>query len=498
MRPPREPETAPKPQPRPSTRPSYFNEDTIAAIASAVGGAVAVIRVSGPRAYEALATLTAGAAPGTARDPAKEPRRLTRVDLYSRGGKIDSAMAVFFPKPRTFTGEDVVEFHVHGGAFIATRVLEALIAAGHRQALPGEFSFRAVRNGKMTLSQAQAVADLVAASNAGAAGLALEKLSGARNEQVARAAESLRRLVTLGEVGIDFSDQDVAEVALPALKTRALEAANLLRQLLAGYRRGAALQHGIRVAFVGEPNAGKSSLFNALLGEDRSIVSDVPGTTRDVVRESLTLSGMIGDVSAQLSFRVHDTAGLRGDDRADSEQGRVERLGMERTRAALADAELVLLTVDATTLWPGQAPVKSPEEALAHFLESAGGARGVAVSSRVLGVLTKCDLRQAHAPGWIPTSSQTGQGIEDLVHAMLSEGAKIAYRAPGEVLLTRADHAEAVAAALAHLERALTAPENDLFAADCWQALRALEPVVGETVSDDILARVFSEFCIGK
>ena len=177
-----------------------------------------------------------------------------------------------FVAPQSFTGEDLVEFHLHGGAYLASRVLEVVLALGARQALPGEFSFRAVRNGKMTLSQATAVADLISAANDGAISLALEKLSGTQHRLISSLAQNLRTLSALGEIGIDFSDQDVDEVALPRLKERLAPIVSSLTLLQNSYGRGMRIQEGVSVAFVGLPNAGKSSFFNALLGEDRSIV----------------------------------------------------------------------------------------------------------------------------------------------------------------------------------------------------------------------------------
>jgi len=258
----------------------YFSGTTIAALASGLGGALSVVRLSGSGSLEALASLSSK--PVAFFDG--NERKASLVTLSGKDGQpFDQAVALYFKGPRSFTGEDVVEFQIHGSPYVLSRLFQELKALGVRQALPGEFSFRAVRNGKMSLNQAQAVADLIASSNRTAAEVALEKLSGAQNALLSRIADQLRRLAVLAEVGIDFSDQDVEEVSLPVLKKKVLEAKSELTVLARSFERGERIQEGISVSLLGLPNAGKSSFFNALLGEDRSIVSSIAGTTRDII-----------------------------------------------------------------------------------------------------------------------------------------------------------------------------------------------------------------------
>jgi tRNA modification GTPase len=441
-----------------------------------------MVRVSGPLAFKALAALAPSAA-----THASEHRKLARARLRGHAGaEIDDALYVRFVGPESYTGEDVVEFHLHGGSFIASRLLEELHALGARQALPGEFSFRAVRNGKMTVNQAQAVADLISSANEGAVSLALEKLSGSQNRLIGRLGESLRHLAVLGEAGIDFADQDIDEVSLPQLRKRLVPIIADLETLKSSYDRGSRLQDGLRVAFVGLPNAGKSSFFNALLGEDRSIVSDLAGTTRDVVREQITLRGS----RASITLRLEDTAGLRTADHP------VEKIGIERSQKSAREADLVLLLVD---------PLSRPAEVLAQW-NALGRPR-----SKTLGIFTKADLLSAqqqellqqsypdYSPvPWLHTSSMTGAGIPQAVEAITAFCEQWVHRTPGEVLLTHLDQLHVVEDALEHLSRAQTAPEIDLFAADVRQALHALGRLIGETLPDDILGKIFSEFCIGK
>ena len=460
----------------------YLTEETIAAIATPTGGAVAMIRISGKDAFSALNALTK-------RDLADfPPRELRRAALVQPGSgePLDDAMAVRFVAPHSYTGEDSVELHIHGSPYVAQSVLEALTTAGVRQALPGEFSFRAVRNGKMSITQAQAVADLIGSSNENARQLALEKLSGTQNALISALAADLRQLSMLGEVGIDFSDQDVEEVSLPALKRRAGKAIDGLRRLEASYDRGSRIQDGVGVAFVGLPNAGKSSFFNALLGEDRSIVSEIAGTTRDVVRERLTLRG----ANHSVTLRLEDTAGLR------HATDTIEKMGIERTEKAARHADALLFLVDATA---------GVEKALEQW------ARIGAPRAKALGVLTKCDLATPEQlskvrvaipafgiPRWVETSAVTLSGIQEAVEAIVEHCARWVVRERGEVVLTRLDQLQAVQATLSHLERAVSAPEIDLFAADIRQGLHALAPLIGDTTADEILGQIFTSFCIGK
>lgn len=469
-------------------RSGYIAHDTIAAVATAVGGAIAIIRVSGPQAFAVFSRLLAR--PEWVEKA--EPRKLNRVQLISpkTQSALDDALYVRFIAPESFTGEDLIEIHLHGGAFVVSRILELLLENGARQALPGEFSFRAVRNGKLNLSQAVAVADLIAASNENAASLAMESLSTGGAETaplIKNLAQDLRTLSVLGAVGIDFSDQDIDEVSLPNLKKKISPLLKTLEYLQFSYKKGSFIQEGIRVAFVGLPNAGKSSFFNALLGEDRSIVSDLPGTTRDVVREKLTLQ----HAGASVTLRISDTAGLR------HTESSVEKLGIQRSIQAAKESDLLVFLIDA------------------HGGElSAALEQWRALSSpdsKTVGIITKTDLidsdqlesfKRSLKPfgiqNWTATSATQLSGIQEAAQMITRFCSEWTKRAPGEIVLTRLEQSEAVSAAILDLERATTAQELDLFAADLRQALHSLSPLIGETVPDDLLGRIFSEFCIGK
>ncbi len=470
----------------------YLSHDTIHALATPVGGALAVVRMSGPSAIVALGRLLPEGEKGLATYAAREIFRAKMTTDALGGGReiLDDAMAVYYRAPKSQTGEDLVEFFLHGGPVVVERILRTLEGFGSRQALPGEFSFRAVRNGKTTITAAQAVAELIAATNEGAAKLALEKMEGSQARLITELAEELRKVSTMGELGIDFADQDVEELSLPVLKTRVRKILERLHRLEASFDRGNKIQSGVRVAFVGRPNAGKSSFFNALLGEDRSIVSELPGTTRDVVRESLTLRAG----SASVTLRLEDTAGIR-----DFAGDRIEREGIERSVRAAADADFLILICDANANEAEWAETNAVWDAIGKPREKA------------VVVLTKRDrateaeffrAREALKTFGVPpvgiVSSTSGEGIPEAAKGIVGYCARFTARAPGEVLLTRMDHLRAVRETVTHLERALETTEEDLFAADLRQALTALGPVIGETLPDDILGRIFSEFCIGK
>lgn len=462
-----------------SNAPSYFSRDTIAAIATGTGGAISIVRVSGRSALALAQKLS----------QSKEfsPREMKLVRLSDGKQSLDQALVVYFQRPNSYTGEDVLEFHLHGGSHVAAAVLEALIRNGARQALPGEFSFRAVRNGKLTLSQAEAVSELIEAKNENARELALEKLDGSQRRFIADLAQKLMNLASKGELGIDFADQDVDELSLETLKVQSEKIKDDLTRLAESFDRGSRIQEGIPTVFLGLPNAGKSSLFNALLGEDRSIVTAVPGTTRDILREQLELR----TADKTVLFRIEDTAGIR------SEAEEVEAIGIERSLKAAQSSDLIVWVIDGTS------PELEKLKTIQHELEDFSGTQ--------IAVLTKVDLlsdsetdsrlqeiEQLFRLKALPLSSVQHLGLKNLAQRMVRVSSQKIQRHPGEVILTRLDHLRAVENALIAMERAKEATEIDLFASDLKQALHALEPLIGITVPDDLLQKIFSEFCIGK
>lgn len=440
-----------------------MKEDTIAAVATPPGsGALAVVRLSGKQARE-MARVCTGCC--------LQPRRATLVRLRDEAGAVlDEAVATLFVAPASFTGEDTVEFSCHGGVLVTQRVLQRLFACGARPAEPGEFSRRAFENGRLDLTQAEAIMDIISASSDLALRAAQNQLQGAISRQVEAAEDELLGIAAHLTAYIDFPDEDIEPASLLSLQEGLASVAKRLRHLLQTADTGRFLREGVRTAIVGAPNVGKSSLLNLLLGYERAIVSETAGTTRDTIEESVSLGG--------LCLRLIDTAGLRESD------DELELAGMERSRRAGASADLLLEVADAS-----QAPV-------GNYLPETGAHR--------LLILNKCDLPEH--PGWagkeaLRLSCRTGEGREALEQTLSTlflhesgEGDTLA------AINTR--HRYALQEALDALVRAgesLSAGESpELTDIDLREALDALGSITGRLDTEDILERVFSTFCLGK
>ncbi|MGC5777836.1 tRNA uridine-5-carboxymethylaminomethyl(34) synthesis GTPase MnmE [Methylobacterium sp. NFXW15] len=431
--------------------------ETLFAPASGFGrAAVAVLRVSGPEAGAVLAALAGSPPPArrlslrTLRDPAD-------------GTVLDRALVAFFPGPETYSGEDMAELHLHGGLAVRARVLAALSRQpGCRPAGPGEFTRRAVLNGRMDLAEAEGVADLIDAETEGQRRQALRQLEGALSRQVAAWRDEAIDLLAGAEAALDFSDEgDVDEDGLgAALIGRATTLRDAIAAALADGRRGERLRDGFWVVLAGEPNAGKSTLLNALARREAAIVSEIPGTTRDAIEVRLDLEG--------LPVVLVDTAGLRDTDEA------VEAEGIRRSRACIAEADLVLALVP-----PG------------------GVAPDLGAAPNLL-VHTKADLSSEPSEG-LAVSARTGEGLPALLDA-LRERAE-AGMGEGDALITRARHREALERCLDHLDRLCAGVAGglpELAAEDLRLAVRALGEVGGHVGVEDVLDRLFAGFCIGK
>ena len=441
--------------------------DTIAAVATAQGrGGVAIVRVSGPDAFVVAERLT-GRRPqprAVAFAEVRDPRAATRI--------LDTAVVIAFKSPHSYTGEDVVEFQCHGGAVAPRRVLEACFAAGARLARRGEFTERAFLNGKLTYEQAEGVLDLVNAKTDRAADAALAGLAGARRAEMRAIYEELLALSSTVEHALDVSEEELPDGFTENLLAGVASVDARLECARRRLREGKILREGALVVIAGAPNAGKSSLMNALLGERRAIVSDVPGTTRDSIEEWLDVGGW--------PVRLVDTAGLRETDDA------IEGEGVERARELVARADVVV------RLTPAGEPFDSRLSAV--------GSRGPSV----IDVLSKCDLSSDLQPSTfnlsspIPVSSKTGEGLDALRGAIAAELARRADEG-------RADSAGegfsgGDAAALARARAALAAPSRDLvlLANALRGAAGALGEATGAEYSADLLDALFSRFCVGK
>ncbi|MEA2626133.1 MAG: tRNA modification GTPase [Candidatus Binatota bacterium] len=452
---------------------AVYDADTIAAIATPAGiGAVAIVRVSGPRAIAIAKTIFAGF-PSTGLESHRlYVGRVTDTD----GAVLDRGLAVVMRSPHSYTGEDVVELQVHGSPVVARAVLELTFRHGARAARSGEFTMRAFLNGKIDLAQAESVADLVAASTPAAARAAALQLDGSLSRAVEEILDVLVGTAAELEASLDFAEEDVGDIDVEEIARRLEAQAVRCRDLASTSRRGRLLRHGARVAIVGKPNVGKSSLLNRLLLSDRAIVTPIAGTTRDALEEAAEIDG--------IPVVVVDTAGLRPT--ADE----VEREGVRRTREQIGIADLVLLVVDAST---GLDAVDR------DVLEAVTGTPFLVVANKI--DLGRAASSNGHRPA-VYTSARTGEGIAELRREITREvgGGQADF---GGLAVLRERHRSALEAAAAALDVASRSLEEggtaDVIAVDVNLAIGALSEILGRVPSaEDVLHRIFGEFCIGK
>lgn len=440
--------------------------DTIFAPATPAGGAIAVIRASGPDCARALFALTGKTMETT-------PRRMARAVISHTGKRLDDAMAVFYRAPVSYTGEDMFELFCHGGPAVLRAVLGALAEEGLRPAEPGEFTRRAFLNGKVDLTQAEAVMDLIQAQARLSADAALEQMQGRLRREIEAAEALLTDALSAISAAIDYPEE-MDEDVFTALPGQLLAARESLAALIAQGKGGRVLREGFKVVLIGRPNAGKSSLLNALLGYDRAIVTPQPGTTRDVLEEALTLDGV--------PLRLYDTAGLR--EAADE----AEREGVTRARDAFAQADAVLVLLDGST---------PPTEADFALL------RDTANAPRVL-LRTKADLGKAWPDDafaeilpedgrFIGVSVRTGEGLSALREALKAIAGPVAG-----AYVTNARHIYALEEALCAVRQAKDAADYDCAATDIRDALCALGRITGRAVDDAVIENIFARFCVGK
>jgi tRNA modification GTPase len=443
-------------------------DDTIAAMATAPGRAsIGVIRVSGTNLGDFALKLCGRTL---------SPRAATRCAFGDADGSaIDQGIALYFPAPRSYTGEDVLELQGHGGPVVLQRLLRRCLSLGARVAEPGEFSKRAFLNGKMDLAQAEGVADLIDAATEQAARAAGRSIQGEFSTEVHAVAGQLLELRALTEATLDFPEEEIDTGTRDDQKARLKHVQAQLARLLAASDQGSLLREGAVIVLAGQPNAGKSSLLNRLAGTEVAIVTEIPGTTRDAIRQTINLQGV--------PVHVIDTAGLRESGDA------VEQIGMARTWSAIENADLAVLVIDAT-----QGESAEDRAILARL------PKGL----RCLRAYNKADLakiavgRKDGADGvFVVLSAKTGAGVEDFRVALAQA---IGWRGGAEgVFMARARHLEALRAAAAGLARAEgQLVHQELFAEELRKSHEALMEITGTTTADDVLGEIFSRFCIGK
>ena len=448
-----------------------MSNETICALATAPGGAIGIIRVSGPQSIEVLSRVF------TKDVSSAQPNTIHYGHIKDGSEIIDEVMVSLFRAPHSYTGEDSVEISCHGSRYILNSVLALLIENGCRQANPGEFTQRAFLNGKMDLSQAEAVADLIASSNKATHQMAMSQLRGHFSSQLAQLREQLLKLTSLLELELDFSDHEDLEFAD---RSELLELTKTIdthiTRLAHSFETGQALKQGIPVAIVGKTNVGKSTLLNALLKDDRAIVSDIHGTTRDTIEDTIDINGV--------TFRFIDTAGIR------QTTDEIEQIGIERTYAAIEKARIVLWLIDTE-------PSTEDINDLTKRTEN----------KKLIVLKNKSDKNDNNSYNllnlpFIAISAKFGTGIEALEQAIY-EAADIPTLQEGDIIVTNARHYEALTLAHSHLQRVIDGLQQqlsgDLLSEDLRLTLDTLSEITGGQITpNEVLGNIFNHFCVGK
>lgn len=455
-------------------------EDTIAAISTALGeGGISIVRLSGPKAIEIADKLYRGKKPLAE----VESGRIVYGKIVHGDEIVDEVLVSVFRAPASYTREDIVEINCHGGVAITRRILQLVLDSGARLAQPGEFTKRAFLNGRIDLAQAEAVIDVIRSKTDLTLRTAVQQLTGRLSNLIRPIRERLIDAIAHIEAAIDYPDDDIDVLDQSELEAAISSAIAELEKVLATADVGKILSEGVACAIVGRPNAGKSSLLNQLLREERALVTDIPGTTRDVIEETVNINGV--------PIRLLDTAGIR------QTEDVVEHLGVERAKASIEEADVILFLID------GSSPLTEEDRLIASMLEG----------KAVLGVVNKIDLGRKVSseelsellPGvnWVEISALTGENLVAMENALLDLiGLRRIDASLDTVILTRERHRQAISSAVSSLKEAMHTLSvdlpYDLVSIDLQQAAEHLGEITGETVKEDVLDRIFERFCIGK
>ena len=464
-----------------------INQDTICAVATAQGGAIGTIRVSGK---EAIAITNKIFFPFKADKTLanQKPYTLTFGQIKDKEEVIDEVLVSLFKNPHSYTGEDSIEISCHGSHYILQKVMELLIQNGCRTAQPGEFTQRAFMNGKMDLSQAEAVADLIASTSAATHRLAMSQMRGGFSKELTLLRNELLHITSMIELELDFSEEDVEFANRDQLKELSNKIAKLISKLTNSFSLGNAIKNGIPVAIIGETNAGKSTLLNALLNEEKAIVSNIHGTTRDVIEDTMNLGGV--------TFRFIDTAGIR--DTKDT----IESLGIERTFQKLDQADIVLWVIDAATA------VEQFKELSDRIIPRANGKELILLLNKAETIDTtqKEELKKLIETSYkglshLFISAKEKLGIEELEDILITSS-KIPNISQNDIIVTNARHYEALTHALEAIKRVQDGLEmqisGDFLSQDIRECIYHLNDIAGEVSNDMVLKNIFKNFCIGK
>jgi len=461
------------------------SEEIICAISTPQGnGAIAVIRLSGKESISLIDRLYFS--PKEGKKLIEQPGNTIHFGVLKDGEKIiDEVVISLFKNPNSYTGEDLVEISCHGSEYIQKQILQLLIKNGARLAKPGEFTLRAFMNGKMDLSQAEAVADLIASSSASSHKVAIQQMRGGFSSEIVDLRDRLLNFISLLELELDFSEEDVEFADRTQLNDLLNNIQNLILKLLKSFDLGNVLKNGVPVAIVGHTNVGKSTLLNRILNEEKAIVSDIAGTTRDVIEDVINIEGV--------SFRFIDTAGIRETSDA------IETIGIERTYDRISKASIVLLLVDATE------DINDIKKAIQIVEEKIGG-----TEKKLIVAINKIDQKQVDENLQqlirdkdiiLRISAKTGENVDQLIEELLSV-VNLTSLNQNEVIVTNTRHYEALEKASESLQRAIdglnTGITGDFLAQDIRETLHFLGEITGEITTDEVLGNIFKNFCIGK